>query len=141
MISIRDKNMVYYGIYYKSKEDTKMKNKDLLMKELERMQKYCDHCNIGTEEYDDAFDKLMRLRKELAELEKNEAEIDRKNRELADAKKDRRVKNVLEGVKIVGTGIVMPCIGYVVVTAFEKDDSFTSSLKRVVDCFVPKGIK
>lgn len=118
-----------------------MNNKDLLMKEIERVQTYCDNCDIGTEEYNDAFDKLMKLRKELAELEKNEAEIDRKNRELADTKKDRRVKNVIEVAKFVGTGIVMPCIGFVVVTAFEKDDSFTSSLKRVVDCFVPKGSK
>ena len=118
-----------------------MNNKELLMKELERMQQYCDHCNIGTDEYDDAFEKLMKLRKELAELEKIEAENDRKNRELADTKKDRRAKNTIEVLKFVGTGIVMPCIGFVVVTAFEKDDSFTSSLKRTIDCFVPKGMK
>lgn len=118
-----------------------MNNKELLMKQIEREQTYCDNHNIGTDEYDESFDRLMKLRKELAELEKIEAENDRKNRELADTKKDRRVKNAIEVAKFVGTGIVMPCIGFVVVTAFEKDDSFTSSLKRTIDCFVPKGMK
>lgn len=115
-----------------------MKNKELLMKQLEREQKYCDGCNIGTEEYEESFKRLSSLRKELADLERNEAENERRNREMAETKKDRIVKNTLEGIKIIGGGIIMPCIGYVVVTAFEKDDSFTTSLKKVVDCFIPK---
>ena len=118
-----------------------MKQKELLMKQIERERKYCDQYEVGTDEYVASFNRLSSLRKELAELEKTEAENERRNRELADAKKDRRVKNTLEGIKIIGGGIIMPCIGYVVVTAFEKDDSFTSSLKRVVDCFVPNKLK
>lgn len=117
-----------------------MTAKELLMTAIEQEKEYFDNCNPGTEEYDDSFRRLSSLRKELADLEKAEAENERRNRELKDAKKDRIVKNTLEGVKIVGTGIIMPCIGYVVVTAFEKDDSFTSSLKRVVDCFIPKKL-
>ena len=115
-----------------------MNNKELLMKAIEREQAYCDTHDVGTDEYDNSFDRLMKLRKELADLEKTEAENERRTQELAETKKDRRVKNTIEVVKFVGTGIVMPCIGFVVVTAFEKDDSFTSSLKRVVDCFIPK---
>lgn len=115
-----------------------MKTKELLKKQIEREQKYCDSKAIGTKEYEGSFRRLSTLRKELADLEKLEAENERKNREAANEKKDRIVKNTLEGIKIVGGGILMPAIGYVVVTAFEKDDSFTSSLKRVVDCFIPK---
>ena len=115
-----------------------MKAKDLLMEKIEREEAYCLKQQIGTDEYDDSFHRLSSLRKELAEIEKTEAENERKVQEMTDAKKDRRVKNTIEAVKVVGTGIVMPCIGYVVVTAFEKDDSFTSALKSVVQCFVPK---
>ena len=118
-----------------------MKQKELLAKQIERERKYCDEQKVGTKEYAESFSRLSSLRKELADLEKTEAENERRNRELADAKKDRRVKNTLEGIKIIGGGIIMPAIGYVVVTAFEKDDSFTSSLKRVVDCFVPNKLK
>lgn len=117
-----------------------MNNKYLLMKQIEREQAYCDKQEVGTEEYDKSFKRLTVLRGELACLEKTEAENERKDLELRNDKKDKRVKNTLEAVKIIGGGIIMPCIGYVVVTAFEKDDSFTSSLKRVVDCFVPKKL-
>ena len=115
-----------------------MDNKTLVMLQLEREQEYCNDQEIGSEEYVKSFQRLSTLRKELADLEKAEAENDRRNREMKDAKKDRIVKNTLEAVKIVGTGIVMPCIGYVVVTAFEKDHTFTSALKGVVNCFIPK---
>lgn len=118
-----------------------MKQKELLTKQIEREQKFCDAQTVDSEAYDRSFDRLTKLRKELAELEKMEADNDRKERELAETKKDRMAKNAIEVAKFVGTGIVMPCIGFIVVTAFEKDDSFTSSLKRVVDCFVPKQMK
>lgn len=115
-----------------------MKKRDLLMKQIEREQKYCDAQNVGTEEYNNSFYRLSDLRKELADLEKAESDAEIKQKELDDAKHDRKVKNTLEGVRVVGCGIVLPLVGYVVVTAFEKDDSFTSALKGVVNCFIPK---
>lgn len=118
-----------------------MNNRELLVKMIEREQRFCDECDVDTEAYDRSFDRLAKLRKELADLDKAEAELARKEQELVDCKKDRFAKNAIEIAKFVGTGVLMPCIGFVVVTAFEKDDSFTSSLKRVVDAFVPKGMK
>lgn len=117
-----------------------MKNKELLMKQIEREQRYCDTHDVGTDEYEKSFRRLVTLRNELMDVEKFEADNERKNRELAETQKDHKTKNVIEVVKVVGTGVIMPCIGFVVVTAFEKDDSFTSSLKRVVEAFVPKKI-
>lgn len=117
-----------------------MNNRELLVKQIEREQKFCDAQEVDSEAYDRSFDRLIKLRKELADLDKVEADNVRKEREMADCKKDRFAKNTIEVVKIVGTGIIMPCIGFVVVTAFEKDDSFTSSLKRVVEAFVPKKL-
>lgn len=118
-----------------------MENRTLLMKQIKREQTYCDKQEIGSEEYEKSFKRLTVLRDDLMELEKFEADNDRRNRELADTKKDRKTKNVIEVVKVVGTGMIMPCIGFVVVTAFEKEDSFTSALKKVVDSFVPKQVK
>lgn len=115
-----------------------MKNRDLLVKQIEREQRYCDTQEIGTEEYEKSFKRLKVLRDELMEVEKFEADSDRKDRDLSETKKDHRNKNIIEVVKVVGTGMVMPAIGFVVITAFEKDDSFTTSLKRTLDAFIPK---
>ena len=131
--------MVSYEKYY-YKEEINMKDKELVLQEIESLLAYREGLEIGSDAYDKVSNQLTGLRKELADLEKTEAENDRRNREMAENKKDRRVKNTLEGVKIIGGGIIMPCIGYVVVTAFEKDDSFTSALKKVVDCFIPKKL-
>lgn len=117
-----------------------MKSKEFLMKQLEREQRYCDTHDVGTDEYEKSFKRLVTLREELMDVEKFEADNERKNRELVENKKDHKTKNVIEVVKVVGTGMIMPCIGFVVVTAFEKNDSFTSSLKRVVESFVPKKV-
>ena len=118
-----------------------MKSKELLVKQIEREQRYCDTHDIGTEEYEKSFKRLVTLRGELMEVEKFETETERKKEELVENKKDHRNKNAIEVVKVVGTGIVMPLVGFVVVTAFEKDDSFTSALKRTVDAFIPKMVK
>lgn len=137
-MAFRNNNMVYYETYYKG--GINMNNRELLVKQIEREQKFCDAQEVDSEAYDRSFDRLIKLRKEFADLDKVEADNVRKEREMADCKKDRFAKNTIEVVKIVGTGIIMPCIGFVVVTAFEKDDSFTSSLKRVVEAFVPKKL-
>ena len=118
-----------------------MKSKDLLMKQIEREQIYLDKQKIGTEEYEDSFNRLQSLRKELANIEKTEAELEMKKQELAESKKDKFAKNCIEVGKVVGTGMIMPAIGLVAITAFEKDDSFTSSLKRIIDSFTPKMVK
>lgn len=115
-----------------------MKNKELLVKQIEREQRYCDTHDVGTEEYDKSFKRLKILRDELMEVEKFETDSDRRERELVETKKDHRNKDIIEAVKVVGTGIVMPAIGLVFITKFEKDETFTSSLKRILDAFTPK---
>lgn len=104
-----------------------MKLRTLLEEQIEREREYLNHCEPGNEEYCKSTTRLNELEDKLAALEKHESD-----------KKSNVVHNVLEGVKIVG-GIALPLIGFVVVTAFEKDDSFSSSLKGVINCFIPKN--
>lgn len=104
-----------------------MKLRALLEEQIEREREYLSHCLPGSDEYDASTKRLNILEDKLADLEKHESD-----------KKSKLVGNILEGVKVAG-GIALPIIGFVVVTAFEKDDSFSSSLKGVINCFIPKN--
>lgn len=116
-----------------------MSDRNLLMKQLEREQKYCDSQTIGSEEYVASFNRLTTLRKELADLEKHEDEIELKKQDMKSCKHDKIVKNVIEGVKVVGAGIIVP-VGIAVGTmAMEKEGyTFTSLCKSVINQLISK---
>lgn len=115
-----------------------MSQRDLLMKLIEREQKYCDAQQVGTADYCDSFDRLLDLRKELAALEKTETDILIKEKEMKGVKSDRTVKNVIEGVK-VGGGIVTSVGIAVGVMAMEKEGyTFTSLCKSVLNQLISK---
>lgn len=95
--------------------------KSLLVKLIEREEEHCDSCEVGSEEYNESLARLAKLQEQL------------------DAQKDQKGKLVVEGVKVAG-GIVLPVIGWVVITAFEREDTLTTSLKKTVDCFLPKRL-
>ena len=116
-----------------------MKSKTVIMELIEKEKQYCEGLEPGSDEYNKSIYRLIDLNKELENIENSETAATQKTQELAERKKDQRTKNIIEGVK-VGSGIVLPLIGYVVVVAFEKDDSFTSALKGVVNCFIPKKL-
>lgn len=90
---------------------------DLIKKERE----YFDTQDVGSDEYVKSQKRLMELEKQLAE------------------RTDGVGKTVIEGVK-VASGVVLPIFGWVVITAFEKNDSLTTSLKKTIDCFLPKRL-
>lgn len=116
-----------------------METKELLIKLIEREGEYCDNQEVGTEEYNKSFKRLIDLKKELESIENSEYEHSRKEREMKELKFDRITKNSIEIVK-VGGGIILPLIGYVAVVAFEREETFTSALKGVVNCFIPKKL-
>lgn len=95
--------------------------KSLLVKLIEREEAYLDSCTVGSDEYNESLERLTKLKEQL------DAQIDQKGR------------LVLEGVKVAG-GIVLPVIGWVVITAFEREDTLTTSLKKTVDCFLPRRL-
>lgn len=102
--------------------------KNLLTDQIERESTHLSGLKVGSEEYVKSMERLNTLEDKLANLDKND--VDRK---------DRKVKNVIEGVK-VGGSIVLPIIGLVAITAFEKSETFTTSLRGIVNCFIPKKL-
>ena len=126
-------------------------DKTLLLNLIEREQTYFESQKPGSEEYVDSQTRLMKLSSQLADLEKTETELKTTEEKLELSKaelevtkdvsvkesKDRLIRNILEGVK-VGSGIVLPIIGLVAITAVEKDTTFTGSLREYTRYFLPK---
>ena len=96
-----------------------MKKRNLVLEQIEREKEYCDKCEIGSPEYVSSLERLMKLEEQL------------------EAQKEGKGKMILEGIK-VGSGIVLPIFGWVVITAFEKEDSITTALRKTIDCFIPR---
>lgn len=119
-------------------------DKTLLMQLIEREKKYFDGLKPDDEEYVKSQTRLMKLNSQLTDLEKTEVELEKSKEELELSKetskkenKDRFIKNIMEGVKI-GTGIVLPIIGLVGITAVEKEITFTGALREYTRYFLPK---
>ena len=125
-------------------------DKTLLLNLIEREQTYFESQKPGSEEYVDSQSRLMKLSSQLADLEKTETELKTTEEKLELSKaelevtkdvsvkenKDRLIRNILEGVK-VGSGIILPIIGLVAITAVEKDTTFTGSLREYTRYFLP----
>lgn len=138
-----------------------MELKTLILEKRERELAYLERQAVGSDEYNESLERLNEIDKQLIEIDKVEADADVKIKQIetdADIKlqqieseanikqqqvlidqKDKKSKNRNEFIKIFGCGIALPVFGWAVVTAFEKDDSLSSSLKRIVNCFIPKS--
>ena len=95
--------------------------KGKLMKLIHKEEEYCDEQKVGSEEYVASQDRLKELYDQLAVYN------------------ERVAKVIIELIKVLGS-IALPIFGWVVITAFEKDDSIRSSLKKTIDCFLPKRL-
>lgn len=95
-----------------------MGKKKRLLEMIKREREYYDSCSVGSDEYNKSQERLKGLEKQLAELD------------------DQTGRTVIEGLR-VASGVVLPVFGWVVITAFEKNDSFSTSLKKTIDCFIP----
>ena len=125
-------------------------DKILLLNLIEREQTYFESQKPGSEEYVDSQSRLMKLSSQLTDLEKTETELKTTEEKLELSKaelevtkdvsvkenKDRLIRHILEGVK-VGSGIILPIIGLVAITAVEKDTTFTGSLREYTRYFLP----
>lgn len=99
--------------------------RDRLLSLIERERAYLEKQAVGSDGYCKSLNRLTELEKQLFELESS--------------KKDRIVRNVVEGVKI-GSGVIMPFIGLVWITAVEKDTTFTGALRDYTKYFLPKKL-
>ena len=114
-----------------------MELETLLCEDIKRERAYLHEQEVGSEEYNDSLKRLGTLEDKLFDLRKFEAENAAKQQQTKDEKKDRLTKNVMEGVKIV-SGIVIPLIGLVCITATEKETTFCGALKEYTKLFIPK---
>ena len=92
-----------------------------LMKLVRREEEYCDEQQVGSEEYVASQDRLKELYDQLAVYN------------------ERVAKVIIDVIRVFGS-IALPVFGWIVITAFEKDDSIRSSLKKTIDCFIPKRL-
>lgn len=95
-----------------------MRNKNLLMEQIERETKYLAEQTVGTEEYVKSQERLMALQKQLTELD------------------DQTKRFGLETIKVAG-GILLPIIGLIGITAAEKEITFTGALREYTKYFLP----
>lgn len=117
-----------------------MVSKELLMELIEKERLIMQGLEAGSEEYVKSLYRLMDLEKQLAESEKIELDVVLKENDMKEIKKDRLIKNILEGVK-VGSSIVIPFIGLVWITATEKDSTFTGTLREYTKYFLPNKLR
>ena len=103
-----------------------MDAKTLINKLINEESEYLSKCEVGSDEYNASQKRLIALEDKLADLEKVESD-----------KKDKLINYILEGIKI-GSGIVLPVVGLVWITASEKEISFTGALKEYTRMFIPK---
>ena len=115
-----------------------MNAKTLLVEQIGRERDYLAEHEVGTEEYNESLKRLISLEEKLSEVEHFESETEMKDKQLADEKKDRFIKNCIDVGKFVVGGVVIPVVGLVCITATEKDVTFTGALREYTRYFLPK---
>lgn len=106
-----------------------MEARAMMEKLIKRESDYLAEQEVGTNEYNASLTRLTTLEEKLVELDK-----------VKDDKKDQFLKQVFEGIKIVG-GVALPIFGIVAITAQEREITYTSALKSLIGCFIPGKIK
>lgn len=114
-----------------------MELKTYLCEDIKRERSYLHEQEVGSEEYNASLKRLSDLEGKLFDLEKFESETAKKDEQTKDEKKDKLIRNVFEGVKIV-SGVVTPFIGLIWITAVEKEITFVGALKGYTNLFIPK---
>ena len=110
----------------------------LLNEEISTLFAKLDTLTPGTEEYAKTNDELVKLVDRAIKMESFSIENANKLKEMEDEKKDRRVKNVLTGVSIVG-GFALTVWGTVKSIKFEETGTITTIMGRgFINKLLPK---
>lgn len=108
------------------KDRWKRKAKETVEDMITREEAYLNKQEVGSEEYNESQKRLVALQEQLRECEKTDIDS-----------KDRFVKFILELLKVVGCGIVLPLFGLIVITAQEREISYVGAMKSLLGSFVP----
>lgn len=115
-----------------------MSIQELLYEEIQRELEKLKSMEEGTEEYKNTIDTIAKLTDRLIEIEKAEKESEDKQAQMIEDRKDRLVKNVLNGV-----GIVLPVVvtiwGTLKSFKFEQEGTITTIMGRgFINKLLPK---
>lgn len=108
------------------KDKWKRKAKATVEEMITREKAYLEKQEVGSEAYNESQKRLISLQEQLRECEKTDIDS-----------KDRFVKFILEVVKVVGCGIVLPIIGLIAITAQEREITYVGAMKSLLGSFVP----
>lgn len=98
-----------------------MGKRKMMREMLKREIEHYNECEVGSDEYVKSQARIKELVKETEGLN------------------NETTKVILQGIE-TGARIVVPIGCFAAVLAFEKNDSFSSSMKQILKCFVPRGL-
>lgn len=108
--------------------------KDVLLARLEELEGAIEELEAGSEEYSKIMVEIHKVINDLNEITKNEIEADKMGYQRDRDFKDR----IIRGIE-VGGKIVIPVVLAVAAFYFEKEDSFTSTIgRRLFGNAIPK---
>lgn len=99
--------------------------KQQLSKEVTERFEELEQADLMSENYRQATDGMTRLADRIIEIEKIEAEQALKEKQAKDEKRDRIIRNVIEGTKVVG-GFGLAAWAFVASMNFEKEGTLTT---------------
>ena len=115
-----------------------MKTKTLLLERIELERNYLGEQKVGTKEYNESLNRLNTLLDKLTEIEKFESEIERKDRQVDDERKNRKVDKFIDVTKFSIGGIVVPVVMTLVILKWEETGSITTAMRTWITNNVPK---
>lgn len=98
----------------------KTKAKAMVLELIEREREYLEKQQVGTQEYNDSLKRIGDLEEKLADLE------------------DKTFKNIVEVIKFVLGGVVVPVGMSLLVLKWEETGSVTTALRTWITGIVPK---
>ena len=114
-----------------------LETRELLNEQVKKLTKDIGTHDAGSEERARAVKDLETLGKLIIEIEKTEADIDKSNDELSEAKKDRLVKVIIAGVEVF-VPIAFYTVWMILGFKFEETGCITSTVfKGLIHFFRP----
>ena len=112
--------------------------KETLMNLKKREEAYLNAQKVGSDEYNYSMNRLLDIERQLRAIDETEETAKRREKEAKSEHRHRMFDHGIDILKVVGTGILLPVIGLVCMTAAEKEITFRGALSDYTKLFIPK---